>query len=1029
MNTKSNKTQNSTLSVNDTMALVILGVQTPDQAKEVDSIVMNLSYDQHIFLVAGQSFPDMKKVKAIQPVSIREHIEATGAGYLGVLDYKNIAHLSNYIQSFKQKKAALDADTLYVTDSKSKGQKLDLGRAWFNFASRVLTPVESRGAETGFAVVGTKKASNSGLLEYIETINKLNAYRFMQMAAYHGFKSMPIPLVKAKEKQFKPSPVAPVIEAIRGRVNWFISSPFKKKINWSDGNHKIYRFIYAILCVFTFIIYPLLSFDYGTTWDEPEDRKYFTEVISYFQTGGEDERNLDQDRKLHNHLVNYGPFVNLLTATVNEYISPFDIYETRHLVISIFALLGLIFTALIARKLFNWRTAVFGFLLLLLTPTIFGHSFNNQKDIPFLAFYVISIFYIIRFVEDLPRVRLKSLVMVALSMGILMSIRVGGLLVFAYLVLFAGIKFLLTLKEHKGKEFKYFLSFIKPGIVAVLIAYVIGIIFWPAAIKDPVNHPFNALQNFEKFSFVHIFEIFDGTRYYMKSFPWYYGPKLILITVPLFVLAGIAFFIVFFKKAWKSISKNVIAISAFTFIFPMAYIIYKDSALYNGWRHLLFIYPSIVVLAAGGWELIIGSSWNKWVRISAVTVLSLLMLNTTWWMIRNHPFQYVYYNELVGGVAGAYGNYETDYWCQSPKAAMKWLIENENIDENFTNVASNNETLSLQYYADKWQKNGKELRELERQKEEYKDEADKLKFYKDKGIITEDVFNSENTFLRDKIDQINEKTQEIRKIKVHWAREQEWNKPNWDYAIWTSRTLSPTQIKNGYFPPKGTIHTIEVDGVPLAAIVKRENYSIHRGRNAHKQRNLDSAIFYYKDYIAYDSMEEEAHTQLAQVLYEAKRFDEAEKEAGISIDLRPENYWGYYTLGLIYFQKKEFDKAESAFKTAISYKDNFSSGYYGLGGIYQAQQRFQQAIDNYLLVYQYSGGNYQLLYQIGFCYFQMGNSNRKNLNEAAKYFNASIQANPKFREAYYMMSEVFKAAGNEQKANEYMQQFMQLSGQ
>jgi hypothetical protein len=36
-----------------------------------------------------------------------------------------------------------------------------------------------------------------------------------------------------------------------------------------------------------------------------------------------------------------------------------------------------------------------------------------------------------------------------------------------------------------------------------------------------------------------------------------------------------------------------------------------------------------------------------------------------------HPYEYVYYNTLVGGVAGAYREYELDYWAISYREAME----------------------------------------------------------------------------------------------------------------------------------------------------------------------------------------------------------------------------------------------------------------------------------------------------------------------------------------------------------------------
>ena len=46
-------------------------------------------------------------------------------------------------------------------------------------------------------------------------------------------------------------------------------------------------------------------------------------------------------------------------------------------------------------------------------------------------------------------------------------------------------------------------------------------------------------------------------------------------------------------------------------------------------------------------------------------------------MANLHPYEYVYFNELVGGFKGAYGRFETDYWAASLKEAVEWLKDNE----------------------------------------------------------------------------------------------------------------------------------------------------------------------------------------------------------------------------------------------------------------------------------------------------------------------------------------------------------------
>jgi hypothetical protein len=45
-------------------------------------------------------------------------------------------------------------------------------------------------------------------------------------------------------------------------------------------------------------------------------------------------------------------------------------------------------------------------------------------------------------------------------------------------------------------------------------------------------------------------------------------------------------------------------------------------------------------------------------------------------MISNHPNQYIYFNELYGGVEKAFGYYELDYYQNSGKVGTDWIKEN-----------------------------------------------------------------------------------------------------------------------------------------------------------------------------------------------------------------------------------------------------------------------------------------------------------------------------------------------------------------
>jgi hypothetical protein len=52
-------------------------------------------------------------------------------------------------------------------------------------------------------------------------------------------------------------------------------------------------------------------------------------------------------------------------------------------------------------------------------------------------------------------------------------------------------------------------------------------------------------------------------------------------------------------------------------------------------------------------------------------------------IINLHPYQYIYYNSLIGGVEGAFRKFETDYWYTSYYESTKYINQ----------VSSKNDTI------------------------------------------------------------------------------------------------------------------------------------------------------------------------------------------------------------------------------------------------------------------------------------------------------------------------------------------------
>lgn len=115
-------------------------------------------------------------------------------------------------------------------------------------------------------------------------------------------------------------------------------------------------------------------------------------------------------------------------------------------------------------------------------------------------------------------------------------------------------------------------------------------------------------------------------------------------------------------------------------LLPVARISLPHMVNFDGVRHFLEFLPAAALIAALGAAQI--AAWiarrfpNRAAWVSGA-VLALALLYSAWANLSYHPFQYLYFNRLVGGMDGAaqvFGEDEaTDYWASSYRKGMAWL--------------------------------------------------------------------------------------------------------------------------------------------------------------------------------------------------------------------------------------------------------------------------------------------------------------------------------------------------------------------
>lgn len=447
-----------------------------------------------------------------------------------------------------------------------------------------------------------------------------------------------------------------------------------------EKNKRQRRIVAGLLLLALLMIGFGLYRDYGISWDEPVQRRYGEMVYNYLAEGDE---TLLADR----HRV-YGPVFEVLLYSVERVLGLEDlrdIYFMRHLLTFLMFALGAVFFFLLsARILKDWRMGLLGGVLLILSPRILSHAFYNSKDIPFMAMFVVCVYTLLLHLDG------KSVWMSlvhGVCCAILVDIRIGG--VFVPLVTLALFIHELSAKKRAGVNVsRTALNF---GVFcASLVA--LTILLWPTLWSQPVANFISAIGAMRKFTWTATV-LFMGKEIWSTDLPPYYTAVWILITTPVIYvilsLVGVAAALlrVAGKGArWAVTRRDALLVLVWLFV-PLVSLVASGAVLYDTWRHTFFVYPPMLLLALMGLgragdlaRLVPGTRMARVFVIVPAALLAVDMSGVAAFMVRSHPHQNVYFNALVGGVRGAAGEYEMDYWGPSYRRLLESLLDKDGRD-------------------------------------------------------------------------------------------------------------------------------------------------------------------------------------------------------------------------------------------------------------------------------------------------------------------------------------------------------------
>ena len=457
----------------------------------------------------------------------------------------------------------------------------------------------------------------------------------------------------------------------------------------------LFKKLFWITFTLILLIYPLLSRDFGTTFDERVQNQHGKMLLDYFrgkstfaaQSPFQDDGHLkpipaNEYRDDLSDMNFLGGTFDLFVAFTQHYLPFAGEIEQRHVVNSLFGVLTILFVGLIAWRIAGWRAGFLALLMMALCPRFMGHSMNNPKDVPFAALYIMSIFFILKFVDELPKPRISTMLLLAFTIGIAIAIRVAGILLIPFLFLFVVVGQVQVLFSAVVDEFDFKSLFKSLGLATLvcIAGYLLPAVFWPYDRSNPFKVPMHVLSEVSKLAIFNSYDLFEGKHWNRDEIPWYWMPKWTLIGTPLFFLAGLlasVFLFIRIRISGEAISIKALLILLVTGLIPILFVIVNHSYIYHDGRHLMFTIPPLVILCALAWENMFRMGLSKPVRITLLVLFSVFALEPALWIVRNHPNQCAYFSPIIGGVDGAWKKYDTDYYGNSIRQGIEWIQEHD----------------------------------------------------------------------------------------------------------------------------------------------------------------------------------------------------------------------------------------------------------------------------------------------------------------------------------------------------------------
>lgn len=316
-------------------------------------------------------------------------------------------------------------------------------------------------------------------------------------------------------------------------------------------------------------------------------------------------------------------------------------------------------------SLFGTLPSIVASAFLALYPLFLGESHFNIKDPVLTSFFGLTIIFMyFGIVRGKKLLILISALFAGLSLGTKFNALFLPLIILPWLFLY----------WWRVKKFKIKKKMIFTLLICALLPAAIVYLSWPYL----WFRGWDGIENIFSYYISEGIGVFDTqSNYLFLGFNFFPLIWIFYTTpIPVLILSGTGIFWLA-KNLNKKKNHTYLLIFAWFFI-PVLRVTIPNTAIYGGVRHIMEFIPALAIMAGVGAYGLLKIARNSYQSLAKMLIFSSIIF-VFFEMVKIHPNENVYFNQIVGGLPGAKQR-NIPYWGNSfgnvYKQGIDWLNEN-----------------------------------------------------------------------------------------------------------------------------------------------------------------------------------------------------------------------------------------------------------------------------------------------------------------------------------------------------------------